>query len=362
MKQEIQSWPEVPGFAHFCSLFKEPFDLLEFEIPDLEDALTVLGTPNDNLRLVPRLLSRLLAGCLPAYKNKIDESNYTRYLQQFFQTQVEEAEEDGVEEHIDNPFENEDDFDELSLRDKVRAMRQLSQFRLEAEDASDKLRDIAAESLRVEPLGEDHEGTSYWYFYGTRLYREVDVKKMEKARRKAKKKEEKENEKVENGEAKEVEEKMEENEDQFHFDGPTWSLICETEQDWIDPEKKYKKSKRKQDKELYETLSVNFVPEITKMFLTKQKEEQKRLLMLAPKRTSSRIQVKRVIEISEREREMEEMEREKEERERVKRLKKEEEERKDREWRIQQREERIREEEEARVREEEKRSGRTESG
>ena len=66
-------------------------------------------------------------------------------------------------------------------------MRQLSQFRLEAEDASDKLRDIAAESLRVEPLGEDHEGTSYWYFYGTRLYREVDVKKMEKARRKEKK-------------------------------------------------------------------------------------------------------------------------------------------------------------------------------
>jgi len=56
---------------------------------------------------------------------------------------------------------------------------------------------------------------------------------------------------------------------------------------------KYSQSKKKCDCELHETLSESFLPEIVKMFAEREKEERRRLLMLQPKRASSRIERKR---------------------------------------------------------------------
>ena len=44
---------------------------------------------------------------------------------------------------------------------------------------------------------------------------------------------------------------------------------------------------------MYETLNDNFLPEIVKMFSEKEREEKRKLLMMEPKRTSSRIERKR---------------------------------------------------------------------
>ena len=70
-------------------------------------------------------------------------------------------------------------------------------------------------------------------------------------------------------------------------------MACLTEQDWENLTERYKGAKKKSDRELYETLSESFLPEIAKMFAEKEREEKRRLLMLQPKRASSRIERKR---------------------------------------------------------------------
>ena len=71
------------------------------------------------------------------------------------------------------------------------------------------------------------------------------------------------------------------------------SVACLTLQDWEDLAAKYKKSKKKTDRDLYETLHDNFLPEIVKMFVEKEKEDRRRLLMMQPKRASGRLEFKR---------------------------------------------------------------------
>ena len=47
------------------------------------------------------------------------------------------------------------------------------------------------------------------------------------------------------------------------------------------------------DRDLYETLNDNFLPEIVKMFIEKDKEDRRRLLLMQPKRASGRLEYKR---------------------------------------------------------------------
>eukprot|EP00092_Neocalanus_flemingeri_P039258 GFUD01042738.1.p2 GENE.GFUD01042738.1~~GFUD01042738.1.p2 ORF type:complete len:406 (-),score=118.83 GFUD01042738.1:2102-3319(-) len=284
---ELHSMPEIPSIAHFCSLFKSCFDLIEFEIEEFESALLKQNTDDIfSSTLVERLAVKLVIGCLPMYASNIHDGNFTKYLIQLIQTKKEEAEEDGYEFKFEDPFEEGDieDFSDLGARDQVRVLCQLTDFRLECEDVYAKLKELDPEGLRVDPLGIDSDNVIYWYFFGTRLYKEV--KPMKAKRPKKPKKDENLKER------KDSDEIEEENIETEPRDPPGWYLVCSAESQWNDLVKKYKKSKKKQDKELYETLNDNFLPDIIKMFNEQEREEKLKLLM-ANKRSSSRLDRKR---------------------------------------------------------------------
>lgn len=58
-------------------------------------------------------------------------------------------------------------------------------------------------------------------------------------------------------------------EEQVKKDLPLWTVVCSTEEEWRQLAESFKKSKHKDEKMLYETLSVDFVPEIGKMIEAK---------------------------------------------------------------------------------------------
>lgn len=97
---DIQSWWEIPCIAHFCSLFRSPFKLPEFDIEvwynfrnrnvfnlwnkknwkqDLEEALLADGTTGD-VPLLSELIVSLLRGCDIVRYETITTSNYQMFL------------------------------------------------------------------------------------------------------------------------------------------------------------------------------------------------------------------------------------------------------------------------------------------
>ena len=216
--------------------------------------------------------------------------NYSKYLKQLLQSKKEDAEEDSTTYKFDNPFDEKDDlgYEELALKDKVAVLNQLCEFRLEAADVAERVKNLDAASLRVEPLGVDSEGTTLWYFYGTRLYREDQPIKGEgkELDRKKRKKHKKEKKKKRKKSREDQTESSDEEEQEAN-----WSVACLTELDWENLTAKYKESKRKEDRKLYKLLNDSFMPEIKDMFLEKEKEEQRKMQHLLSKRSSSRIEV-----------------------------------------------------------------------
>lgn len=296
---DLQSWPEVPSIAHFCSLFRHAFDLLEFDIQEFEESLLLMGTEDDALQLVPRLVIKLVQGCSPTFTRNINTDNFNTYLRRLVLSKRDDCEEDGVQFGLDcSALVDQDvDFVDLGLRDRVRILQKLCEFRLDANDVFDKLKNLDADSLRVDPLGVDHDGVTYWYFYGTRLYREDPLPKESKEERKKRKEREKKKKKKDK---KDKKKKKKKHRDSVSSDEevssplvPKWSVACLTLQDWEELAQKYSQSKRKTDVELHDTLSESFLPEIKKMFAEKEREERRRLLMLEPKRTSTRIEKKK---------------------------------------------------------------------
>lgn len=265
-------------------------------LQDLEQALL-----RDPLKenLVPELITRLLRKCHETSRvsERIGTNTYEPFLELFIRKTC-EAEKLPNPYHVaaaaanrnvveDGPL----SFEELPVHQQAEVIQLLCETRFVAEDAQQLIEQANPDSLRVLPLGYDSSAAAYYYFFGTRLYRESNRFAVSDP---SKPKTVTPATPTLNGKDDCV----------SHLDvsllngtGNTsvilddsvrylasstaepenvrWELVCQTESDWAEVTKRLAKSKKtKAECALVKVLEQNFLPNISNLFRTKAKNEQ----------------------------------------------------------------------------------------
>ncbi|KAM4038272.1 LOW QUALITY PROTEIN: chromatin remodeling regulator CECR2 [Anomaloglossus baeobatrachus] len=271
---ELRSCWRVPAIAHFCSLFRAAFQLPDFEIEELEDALH-----RDDVEFLGELLARLLQGCYQ--RHDITPQTFHIYLEDIISYRWE------LEEGKPNPLRGAS-YHQLPLRTRLEILHRLCDYRLDADDVFELLKGLDGDSLRVEP-GEDSTGNLYWYFYGTRLYKEepswekrqrameeaAAEKPVRKRGRPPKKKKLVEDAVV--SVKLELTPSMIEELKSKNASSPgegSWCLLCQTEQEWREVTESFRDRTSHKDRHLYKILSDEFLPEICNMISQKETKIQ----------------------------------------------------------------------------------------
>ncbi|KAJ3300476.1 hypothetical protein HK104_000061 [Borealophlyctis nickersoniae] len=254
--QEIRSYWEFAAVSQFMHLFHEAFGLNGFDTEELEKQLLA---PPPETRLVDLHIKmlRVLTG-----SRLITTENWQAVL-------ARECEKRNPEDY---PLLEGVDFFDLPLRNKVLILHFLCEWQFERPERlrSSLGSEEEAAHWRVEPVGYDAKGNTYWLFDDNRLYREAPPATAGKAKSRRKKPPSKPE--------------------------PTWSLECLTQDDWETFSQRFAKSKNAAEKEFYEFLTDHALPKVLSDLQEKEKEKKLQEALVNRKR-SSRLQMKELAQM-----------------------------------------------------------------
>ncbi|RWS31475.1 hypothetical protein B4U80_00330 [Leptotrombidium deliense] len=234
-------------------------------------------------------------------------------------------------ENLRSPFENPTSngpnrelilFDDLQLFVKVDVVYHLCEYRLYPIDAQNAADLIDPDSLRLEPIGKDNDGYLYYYFHGTRLYREnptlskkiaVKLADYEKRKKKFKSGKDTNNKPYAKETGRKVvhrkcrsKQSLNGSSSEDNFDESVscgiplselkegWNIVCTSLEDWKSLELKLSSSTEQCELELCEVISGHLLPSITEFFVQKEKEARRKLIEFLPRRGSSRLEAKKL--------------------------------------------------------------------
>lgn len=161
----------------------------------------------------------------------------------------------------ENHFDTDIDFQSLPVRKRLQILHDLCHFRLDSVDVQVILSNLEADSLRVEPLGYDAKNSGYWYFYGTRLYRE-DKPTANTASGSGK---------ASTAAAAAGGSIGSSGNTALGSNSTVWQVICFTEEDWQNLAAKFKTSTNGKERELFQILDENFLPKLPQLFRERER-------------------------------------------------------------------------------------------
>ncbi|KAF3816489.1 hypothetical protein GH733_014662 [Mirounga leonina] len=298
---ELRSWWEVPAIAHFCSLFRTAFRLPDFEIEELEAALH-----RDDVEFISDLIACLLQGCYQrrditfvscqticflhfshsssvfyinvfcVWGHLVRPQTFHSYLEDIINYRWE------LEEGKPNPL-REASFQDLPLRTRVEILHRLCDYRLDADDVFDLLKNILINILFLRESEGQKNVSAVPGKTGKRRGRPPKRKKVQEEIIVSEKQEE-------NSLGSEPQTR---NESQGPGQG-TWWLLCQTEEEWRQVTESFRERTSLRERQLYKLLSEDFLPEICNMIAQKGKRPQRTKAELQPRWMSDHLSVKSI--------------------------------------------------------------------
>ncbi|KAI8375318.1 hypothetical protein EDC96DRAFT_496797 [Choanephora cucurbitarum] len=252
-----------------------------FETEDLE---RMILEPSERIRLEDMFVRMLRL----TTKNRFIS---TSTWQTYFSKEFDKREYDQL-----NPFRVEEektiDFFSMDLSTQIHLIHVLCEWQLDDPERLREHLDSEEDAIqwRVDPVGFDRKGSTFWLFDDNRLYKEtpkpkqttkksIPKKKRTTGTRTSSRRSQKPNE---------LEELSSEDEDEEWL---PWKLICRTKQDWEILPQKYANSKHADEKQFYDLLVHDLVPKIVPALEERERELKKQEAIVNRKR-SSRIMIR----------------------------------------------------------------------